>query len=252
MTFLTFTHFLTIRFLSLLYSRTHLHSLSDLHYHQYQNDSIEKMRAAIRARTEDLGIEKSKVSADYIQSRQEKAVQAGAQQDREDQAGNTFGGVDLSKISNDGSGTTTQWDEDMPTMFFDPDEQLSEDEQKEVDPVMTKNVMEQGLNELTNAKWPTIGAAGREVVLMAAVVAFSGVLIIGADTLLRTLYTDVLKFIPSADELANYAQRFDGLDLPSGWMDNMSENDMASLTDQVNTVGESSSSSSGGGGLPGL
>ena len=36
--------------------------------------------------------------------------------------------------------------------------------------------------------------------------------------------------------MANYAQRFDGLDLPEGWMDGMNEGDMATLADQVNTA----------------
>ena len=50
-------------------------------------DAMEKMRAAIRARTSDLGIEKSKVSADYIQKRQQQAVAAGSAQAASENSG---------------------------------------------------------------------------------------------------------------------------------------------------------------------
>lgn len=195
------------------------------------------MRAAIRARTADLGIEKSKVSAEYIQNREKQALSAGAQQDREGSAGAMFGGIDLSKISSDESTVRNRGeiDENLPTMFYDPDEEMTLEERQEVDPVMTKNPIEQALNELSNAKWPTLLSAGREVVLMAAVVAFSCLLIIGSDNLLRQLYTSI-GFIPSQEDIANYASRFDGLDLPSGWMNNMNEQDVAKLAEQVNAA----------------
>ena len=215
------------------------------------------MRAAIRERTAAMGLEKSKVSADYIQSKQAAAMAAGsAQAAREAEAtaaGDVmFGGLDLSKITSDGK-SRGEWDEDMPTMFYEPEAEMSMEEQQEVDPLMTKNPVEQALNELRNAKWPNLAAAGREVLLMAAVVAFSAVLIIGADKVLRALYTN-LGFIPSAEDLANYAKRFDGLDLPTGWTDNMNENDVAEFAEKVNSVVPmpTPSSSGGGGGLPGL
>lgn len=208
---------------------------------QYKDESIEKMRAAIRARTADLGIERSKVSADYIQNREKQALSAGAQQDREAAAGAMFGGIDLSKISGDDSKVKNrgELDEDMPTMFYDPDDEMTLEERQEVDPVMMKNLIEQASNELANAKWPTVLSAGREVILMAAVVAFSCLLIIGSDNLLRQLYT-YAGFIPSQEDIANYASRFDGLDLPSGWMNNMNEQDFSKLAEKVNVVPSSS------------
>jgi hypothetical protein len=195
------------------------------------------MRAAIRARTQDLGIEKSQVTADYIKSKQSQAVEMGAAGAREASSASMFGGVDLSKISSDGAGKGSKqdWDEDTPTMFYDADAELTVEERQEVDPMMIKNPIEQGMNELSNAKWPTLAAAGREVVLMALVVAFSAGLIIGADTALRALYTNV-GFIPSPEDLTNYSSRFDGLDLPGGWMNNMSEQDVSKLAEKVNTV----------------
>lgn len=208
---------------------------------QYKDDSIERMRAAIRARTADLGIERSKVSAEYIQNREKQALAAGAQQDREGAAGSIFGGIDLSKISTDDSTIRNrgELDENMPTMFYDPEEEMTLEERQEVDPIMMKNPFEQAANELSNAKWPTLLSAGREVILMAAVVAFSCLLIIGSDNLLRQFYTSV-GFIPSPEDIANYASRFDGLDLPSGWMNNMNEQDVAKLAEQVNVAPSSS------------
>ncbi|GAX25779.1 hypothetical protein FisN_8Hh319 [Fistulifera solaris] len=203
----------------------------------YKDEKIEKMREAIRARTADLGMERSKVSADYIKNREMQALSGGAQQEREAAASTMFGGIDLSKISTDESSVANrgQWDENTPTMFYDPEEEMSLEERQEVDPVMMKNPIEQTISELSGAKWPTVWSAGREVLIMFAVVAFSCLLIIGADNLLRQLYTAV-GFIPSKEDIANYASRFDGLDLPPGWMNNMNEQDVAKLAEQVNSV----------------
>jgi hypothetical protein len=200
------------------------------------------MRAAIRARTADLGIEKSKVSADYIQQKQNIAINAGSARAASEQSSqNVFAGLDLSQIS-DGTQvkrpTSTLWgdnEEDTPTMFFDPEEKLSESERAEIDPFMKKGILEQGLNELQNAKWPDWVSALREVVLMVFVIALTGFIIVGWDKVLRFVYTDVLHFIPSDDDLAKYASRFDGLNLPKGWTDNMNEADVAKLADKVNT-----------------
>jgi hypothetical protein len=203
---------------------------------------MERMRAAIRARTADLGIEKSKVTAEYIQQKQNMAVSAGSARAAAEQSSqNTFGGLDLSRIS-DGSqakrAAPTVWgdnEDDTPTMFFDPEDKLSEDERAEIDPIMKKGIIEQGLNELRNAKWPDWASALREVAVMALVIALTGVIIVGWDKVLRYVYTDVLHFIPSKEDISNYAARFDGLDLPKGWTDNMNEADVSILADKVNT-----------------
>jgi hypothetical protein len=204
------------------------------------------MRAAIRARTAEMGIEKSKVSAEYIQQRQNMALSAGSAKAAAEQTSqSTFAGLDLSQIS-DGtqarrskSTASSIWgddDEDTPSMFYDPEDKLSEEERAEIDPLLKKGLIEQGLNELRNAKWPDWASALREVALMVVVIAFTGALIIGWDKVLRFLYTDVLHFIPTKAELANYAARFDGLDLPKGWTDNMSERDVVRFADTVSTT----------------
>lgn len=187
------------------------------------------MRAAIRARTADLGIEKSKISAEYIQAKKEQALNAGPGGSSDP---DQFAGLDLSKISSTPTGGESKWNEDMPSMFYDPEDELTKEEQEEVDPVMKLNPIEQGLNELNNAKWPGLGAALKEVGLLILIVAFSAVLIIGWDKLLRELYT-TLGFIPTKEGIANYASRFDSLDLPKGFTDGMNEADVAQFTDTV-------------------
>jgi len=204
------------------------------------------MRAAIRARTADLGIEKSQVSADYIRAKKDQAIQAGPGGQVDD---NQFAGLDLSKISStpDAKSSGSKWKEDMPSMFYDPDDELTKEEQEEVDPVMKLNPIEQGLDELKNAKWPSFGSAFKEVGLLFLVVAVSAVIIIGWDKLLREIYTS-FGFIPNKEDIQNYASRFEGLDLPSGWTDNMSDQDVAQFADTVGTQ----SSPSTPGSLPDL
>lgn len=223
--------------------------------HQYQPDNIEQMRAAIRARTSEMGLEKSKVTADYIQQKQRQAVEAGVPPAVSSQASSdVFGGLDLSQISSAADATErggSQWSEDMPSMFYDPDDELSEEEKDEVDPLRKANPIEQATNELGNAKWPGPAAALREVVVLAVVVAITAVLIISWDKLLREIYTS-FGFIPSKEDLANYASRFDGLDLPKGWTNNMSEGDVATFTEKVNAVGSSIPKAAGSSSLPEL
>jgi len=199
-----------------------------------QADSVERMRAAIRERTAGLGMEKSKVSADYIAKKQDAALNAGPPGGQTD--ADSFGGLDLSQISdtklkNSGS----DWNDEMPSMFYDAGAELTKDEQEEADPLMLKNFVDQALYEISQAKWPTPPAALREVGLMVIVIAFSTVLIVGWDRLLRDIYTNI-GFIPSKEDLVNYASRFDGLELPDGWMNGMNEDDVQKFSETVNTV----------------
>lgn len=198
------------------------------------------MRAAIRERTAGLGIEKSKVTAEYIAQKEQKAREGGPPGVAAQNDPNAFGGLDLSQISKVAQ-TTSDWDENLPTMFYDPEDDLSKEEQEEVDPVMLKNPIEQGWNELSNAKWPDPVSALREVALMLLIIALSTVVVTQWDTLLRTVYTG-FGFIPTAEDIANYASRFDGLDLPDGWTSGMTDVDVQSYSDTIST----------GGGMPDL
>lgn len=205
---------------------------------------MDRIRAAIRERTAGLGIEKSKVTAEYIAQKERSAREAGPPGVAAQNDPNSFGGLDLSKIS-EVKQTTSDWDEDMPSMFYDPEDDLSKEEQEEVDPVMLKNPIEQGLNELNGAKWPNPLSALREVAIMAVVIALSALVVLSWDTFLRQLYTG-FGFIPTADEITNYASRFDGLDLPDGWTGGMSDVDVQTYSDALATP------TSGGSSMPEL
>ena len=200
---------------------------------QYQKDSMEALRAKIKERTQNLGIEKSKVTADYIASREKAALEAGPPGAQKD--ANMFGGLDLSQISQvKEAASGSDWDESMPTMFYDPEKDLSKEEQEEVDPIMLKNPIEQAWNELSQSKWPDPLSALREVAIMFVIIAFSTLIVTSWDTVLRSIYTGV-GFIPTPDEIANYASRFDGLDLPTGWTSGMTDVDVQSYSDTINT-----------------
>lgn len=192
---------------------------------------MEQMREAIRARAESLDIEKSKVSADYVAAKTKAAQEAGSASAAEENS-DMFGGLDLSQISSEKVGGS-DWDEELPNMFYDPEDDLSKEEQEEADPLMTKSFVEQATTEIGSSKWPGPLAALREVALMLVVVVITATIIIAWDQILRGVYTG-FGFIPSADDLTNYATRFDGLDLPSGWTDNMNEDDVAAIADKLN------------------
>jgi hypothetical protein len=207
---------------------------------------MNQMREAIRARTAAMGLEKSQVSADYIAQRQQQAVNLGSASAVNQQLNqDTFAGLDLSQISTTKVPSQQRWgndDEEVPSMFYDPEDELTAEQRAEIDPMLQKGILEQGLNELKSTKWPDPIAALREVVLMFIVVAATGTLIIGWDKVLRFVYTDVVHFIPSAQDLADYLQRFDGLDLPPGWTDNMNDADISAFTDTVTTTSASTPS----------
>jgi len=139
-----------------------------------------------------MGLEKSVLSKQIIQEANERA-----------RAGESVQGLDLSKIRGN-------IPENMPTMLYDPEDEMTKDEKEQVDPVGQYNLIKQAENELTNAKWPNAGAVLREVAIMLAVVAFTAALIIFWDRFLRDFYTSELNLIPSKEQMN---MRFEGLEL---------------------------------------
>jgi len=200
---------------------------------------MERMREAIRLRTADMGLEKSKLSQEYFQElsrkskeEDERVQQGGAASDDE---------LDLSQISSEpmvaGSktGNRGERDKSLPNMLYNPEDEMSEEEMKEVDKVGNLPIYEQVVEELKNAKWPTLGAATREVGLLFIIVGLTGAIIINWDQLLRNVYTD-LGFIPSADTIESSFSKIDFL--PEGWTNGMNEQDVANLQDEIATTGK--------------
>ena len=145
-----------------------------------------------------------------------------------------------------GSPSGSDWDEDLPTILYNPEDDLSQEEMEEVDPLMTKNPFEQAWGEIKISKWPKPLNALLEVVVTLVVIAATTYLVTNWDATLRDMYTNRLLFIPTTEEIANYASRFDGLDLPEGWTSGMSDVDVQSYQDTI------SNNAAGGGGMPGL
>eukprot|EP00544_Gedaniella_sp_CCMP2646_P012833 CAMPEP_0202491514 /NCGR_PEP_ID=MMETSP1361-20130828/8549_1 /ASSEMBLY_ACC=CAM_ASM_000849 /TAXON_ID=210615 /ORGANISM="Staurosira complex sp., Strain CCMP2646" /LENGTH=321 /DNA_ID=CAMNT_0049121575 /DNA_START=110 /DNA_END=1075 /DNA_ORIENTATION=+ len=206
----------------------------------YKSDSIEKMRQAIRDKTKEMGLEKSVLSKQVIQQASARAMRG------ESPNLNSNNALDLTKIRGN-------IPDNMPTVLYDPEDEMSSQERMEVDPVGQTSIFNQFQNELSNAKWPTMGAVFREVAIMIVVVAATAALIILWDAFLRDFYTNELHFIPTKEELNT---RFEGLELPEGWTNMMADDDVANLPSELRDAAAASSaaatSSGGGGGLPDL
>lgn len=192
----------------------------------YNIDNIEKMREAIRARASSLGVEKSVLSQQYIEEAKARAQQ---------NVGQAPGQLDLSQIST-GNEPRKQadWDESLPTMMYNPEDELTEEEQREIDKVGQLPFWEQFLSEVRAAQWPDFWSAGREVLLLFLVAGLSGLIIINFDQAVRSVYTN-LGFIPTKDDIPG---QLEGLDLPEGFTNNMNEEDLLKMTEEMNQAGK--------------
>jgi hypothetical protein len=195
---------------------------------QYKSESIDRVREAIRQRTEALGIEKATMSLEAIKQAEERAKQGIANGPNQ--------GLDLSRISTVGPSSEQ---DDKPSMLYDPASEMTEEEMKEADPTGQLPIPEQVAIEWGGATWPTVGAALKEVALLVAIVAFTGGLIIGWDNVLRDLYTN-LNFIPRAEDIMNGSEN---MVLPEGWTNGMSEEDFMKFQDEVGSAASSVGSS---------
>lgn len=197
-----------------------------------QTDNIDRMRAAIRARAQDLGVEKSKVSQQYIEDAENRAAQA------QGEGRPVQGQLDLSQISSGnepGGKRKEKWDESLPNMMYDPADDLTDEEQAEADFVGELPIFEQVVTEVKASKWPNFATVIREVVVMFVVVVATGGLIIGWDGALRNFYTG-LGMIPTPEDIPG---QLDDLDLPEGFTNNMNEDDLAKITDEMNQASKS-------------
>lgn len=184
----------------------------------YKSESIDRVREAIRQRTEALGIEKATMSIEAIKQAEERAKQG--------IANGPSDGLDLSQISRVGPSSEQ---DDKPSMLYDPANDMTDEEMKEADPTGQLPIPDQVAIEWAGATWPTVGAALKEVALLVAIVGFTGGLIVGWDNFLRELYTN-LNFIPRAEDIMNGSEN---MVLPEGWTNNMSEEDFMKYQDEV-------------------
>lgn len=195
----------------------------------YNSSDIERVKEAIRQRTEALGIEKSKVSIEAIQAAQERAKAGVANQ------GESFQSLDLSQISQE---APRGEDNSMPAMLYDPAAEMTEEEMIEADPDGQLSFQDQVAKEISSATWPTPLAAFKEVGLLIAVVVLTASLIIGWDNFLRETYTN-LGFIPKPEDIMKGSEN---MVLPDGWTNGMSEDDFMNFQDEVGKEGSKSPS----------
>jgi preprotein translocase subunit SecE len=165
-----------------------------------------------------LGIEKSKVTPEMIQAAQEQAKA---------QLNNGGSGVlDLSQISQT---APRGQDDDTPAMFYEPSDDMSDEEMIEADPDGQMSIPDQFMKEMSEATWPTPTAAVKEVFLLVVIVLVTAGLIIGWDDFLRGFYTN-LGFIPRPEDIQSGGEN---MVLPDGWTSNMSEDDFMNFQDEV-------------------
>lgn len=161
--------------------------------------TYEDMRSKIRARAQDLNMNKSVATQEAIKMATQRA------QGLEDTPT-----VDLSKFSGD--------------MMGDPEDELTDDQMKAIDKVGQLPIWEQVLEELKNTKFPSPSATLKQAGLMVVIFLVSATVILKADEFLRFQYTD-WGFIPKAGEVLDYSD----LALPEGFTDQMTDSDLANL-----------------------
>jgi hypothetical protein len=176
-----------------------------------------------------LGIENAKLSKD--------AISAKVEQGRAEMAeggGTASPMLDLSQISS----TSPRGQEDVPAIFYEPEDYMTEEEKIQADPDGQLTIVEWAMKEMSATNWPTPFAALKEVVILVGAVLLTTALIVTWDAFLRDTYTS-LGFIPRPEDIA---QGNENLVLPDGWTDGMSEDDFMKYQDEVGKVASSAAS----------
>lgn len=160
----------------------------------------DSMRDKIRSRAQGLNMEKSEATRKAIEEATSRAM---AKEEAQP--------LDLSAISD-------ETDVDLDQI---PD--LTEDEREEVESFTKMSIADKFKEEISNVKWPTLGAAVRLAGFMVVIFVVTATYILKVDETLRTIYTD-LGLIPIPGTKMDYSD----LSLPEGW-----EKDMDSMGDTV-------------------
>lgn len=158
-----------------------------------KKDQYEDMRSKIRARASQEGIEKSVATRKAIEEATARAM-AGSSSATPDTM------LDLSgfgeKFTDDGT------------------DELTPEEQAEIDKIANMPIWEQLQEELANTRFPTPMAIFQTACVMALIFAVSATLILKGDATIRDFYMD-LGFIPRPDEVYDFSD----LELPDGFLE---------------------------------
>lgn len=157
--------------------------------------AYDDMRSKIRSRASSLNIEKSVTTAQAIAEANARANIGEKPQ------------LDLSKVTA-GFGSNEE-------------DELTEEEMKEIDKVGNLPIWEQALDEFKNTKFPTVGATLRQAGFMLVIFVVTASFILYLDNLLRELVTGA-GLIPRSDEVFDFSD----LALPDKWDEFMNEDDL--------------------------
>ena len=178
-----------------------------------------------------MGVEKSAEAQQFFEEAKQRAVERIQNQQQNN--------LDLSQISTgeEKGSKGAKWDENLPTMMYDPADYLTAEEQAEADQVGQLPLWEQFLVEMKASTWPDFGAVLQRLALLTAIIGLSGALIINFDAALRDIYTG-LGMIPRPEDIPGQLQDLPDLGLPQGFTNNMNEDDLAKITEEMNKAGK--------------
>lgn len=180
-----------------------------------KKDQYEDMRAKIRARASQEGFEKSVATKKAIEEATQRAM-SGQSSATPDQMLDLSGFGD--KFVDDGT------------------DELTPEEQAEIDKIASMPLWEQLTEELSNTRFPTPVAVFQTACVMALIFAVSATLILKGDSTIRDFYMD-LGFVPRPDEVYDFSD----LELPDGFLEQQDlESDLGSAvqaaTDLANDI----------------
>jgi hypothetical protein len=160
-----------------------------------KREQYEDMRAKIRARASQEGFEKSVATKQAIEDATRRAM-AGQKAATPDTM------LDLSGFGE---------------KFEDGTDELTPEEQAEIDKIANMPLLDQLKEELANTRFPTPIAVIQTAALMALIFAVSATLILKGDSVIREIYTN-WGFIPRPDEVYDFSD----LQLPDGFLEQAS------------------------------
>ncbi len=172
----------------------------DAQRYQEKKDDYDAMREKIRSRAAGLNMNKSVATQEAIKMATQKAM-AGEQASTPT--------VDLSKFNDS---------------LDNPEDELTDEQMKEIDKVGQMSIIDQVKEELKNTRFPSPGATLKQAGLMVVIFLVTATIILKVDEFLRFQYQD-WGFVPKSGEVIDYSD----LTLPEGFTDQMTDDDLAGL-----------------------
>lgn len=160
-----------------------------------KRSEYEALRDRIRSRASELDISKSVTTQEVIQKANEQALSGEKPL------------LDLSKFEDDSG-----------------EDELSDEEKKEIDQVGEMNILQQSIEELKLVKWPSVGSTLRLTGIMFVLFVITAAYILFLDNTLRIVVTN-LGFIPRPDDVLDFSD----LELPDGWTEFMTDQDVVGM-----------------------